>query len=149
VLHILKRYYCVTLSQKLLLCYTFSKATTVLHFLLQSIPFQVPVAIIATSKHIKQLNKLITYKHNFLHPTQLQNNYIHRIHKCLQLRLRHILFCAFDIKQCIPLKKLNSSIAILKFAHIYTLEPVYNDIGLYNISSITSDILWYQLIHHC
>jgi hypothetical protein len=35
--------------------------------------------------------------------------------------------------------------------HIYntTVEPVYNDIGLYDTSSITSDILWYQLIPHC
>ena len=31
---------------------------------------------------------------------------------------------------------------------VYTVEPVYNDIGLCDTSSITSDILWYQLIHH-
>jgi hypothetical protein len=30
-----------------------------------------------------------------------------------------------------------------------TLEPGYNDIGLYDASSIASDILWYQLIPHC
>jgi hypothetical protein len=30
-----------------------------------------------------------------------------------------------------------------------TVEPGYNDIGLYDTSSITSDILWYQLIRHC
>jgi len=30
-----------------------------------------------------------------------------------------------------------------------TVEPGYNDIGLGNTSSITSDILWYQLIPHC
>jgi hypothetical protein len=30
-----------------------------------------------------------------------------------------------------------------------TVEPGYNDIGLCDISSITSDILWYQLITHC
>jgi hypothetical protein len=29
-----------------------------------------------------------------------------------------------------------------------TVEPVYNDIGLYDTSYITSDILWYQLIPH-
>jgi hypothetical protein len=27
-----------------------------------------------------------------------------------------------------------------------TVEPSYKDIGLYDTSSITSDILWYQLI---
>jgi hypothetical protein len=30
-----------------------------------------------------------------------------------------------------------------------TVEPVYNDIGLYDTSPITSDILWCQLIRHC
>jgi hypothetical protein len=30
-----------------------------------------------------------------------------------------------------------------------TVEPGYNDIGLYETSPITSDILWYQLIRHC
>jgi hypothetical protein len=30
-----------------------------------------------------------------------------------------------------------------------TVEPGYNDIGLYDTSPITSDILWYQLIPHC
>jgi len=30
-----------------------------------------------------------------------------------------------------------------------TDEPGYNDIGLYDTSSIPSDILWYQLIPHC
>jgi hypothetical protein len=30
-----------------------------------------------------------------------------------------------------------------------TVEPVYNDIGSYDTSSIASDILWYQLIRHC
>jgi hypothetical protein len=33
--------------------------------------------------------------------------------------------------------------------HLITVEPGYNDIGLYDTSSITSDILWYQLIPHC
>jgi hypothetical protein len=28
------------------------------------------------------------------------------------------------------------------------IEPVYNDIGLYDTSSIASYILWYQFIHH-
>jgi hypothetical protein len=31
----------------------------------------------------------------------------------------------------------------------YTVDPGYNDIGLYDISSIASDILWYQLIPRC
>jgi hypothetical protein len=31
---------------------------------------------------------------------------------------------------------------------LYTVEPVYNDIGLYGTSSIMSDILCYQLIPH-
>jgi hypothetical protein len=31
----------------------------------------------------------------------------------------------------------------------YTVEPGYNELGLYDISPITSDILWYQLIPHC
>ena len=30
-----------------------------------------------------------------------------------------------------------------------TVEPGYNDIGLSDISSITSDVLWYQFIPHC
>jgi hypothetical protein len=32
---------------------------------------------------------------------------------------------------------------------IYRVEPGYNGIGLYDTSSIVSDILWYQLIPHC
>jgi hypothetical protein len=32
---------------------------------------------------------------------------------------------------------------------VYTVAAGYNDIGLYDTSSITSDILWYQLIPHC
>ena len=35
------------------------------------------------------------------------------------------------------------------FSTQYTVELGYNDIGLYDISCITSDILWYQLIPHC
>jgi len=35
----------------------------------------------------------------------------------------------------------------LKFQ--YSVEPGYNDIDLYDTSSITSDILWYQTIPHC
>jgi hypothetical protein len=30
-----------------------------------------------------------------------------------------------------------------------TVEPGYNDIGLYGTSSIVSYILWYRLIPHC
>jgi hypothetical protein len=30
-----------------------------------------------------------------------------------------------------------------------TVEPSYNDIGLYDISCIASDSLWYQLISPC
>jgi hypothetical protein len=33
--------------------------------------------------------------------------------------------------------------------YICTVEPSYNDIGLYDTSPIASDILWYQLIRHC
>jgi hypothetical protein len=29
------------------------------------------------------------------------------------------------------------------------VEPGYNDISLYDASSIASDILWYELIRHC
>jgi hypothetical protein len=29
------------------------------------------------------------------------------------------------------------------------VEPGYNDIGLSDTPSITSDVLWYQLICHC
>jgi hypothetical protein len=40
------------------------------------------------------------------------------------------------------------------FAHVdhtslNTVKPGYNDIGLRDTPSITSDILWYQLIPHC
>jgi hypothetical protein len=34
-------------------------------------------------------------------------------------------------------------------AHQITVEPGYNDIGLYDTSPIQSDILWYQLIYYC
>jgi hypothetical protein len=37
----------------------------------------------------------------------------------------------------------------LSFYMRNTVEPVYNDIGLYDTSPIESDILWYQLICHC
>jgi hypothetical protein len=30
----------------------------------------------------------------------------------------------------------------------YTVEPAYNDIGLYDTSTTQSDILWYQLIRY-
>jgi hypothetical protein len=33
--------------------------------------------------------------------------------------------------------------------YLYTVEPAYNDIGLYDTSFIVSDILWYQLIPYC
>jgi hypothetical protein len=36
-----------------------------------------------------------------------------------------------------------------KHANPFTDEPGYNDIGLYDISPIASDILSYQLIPHC
>jgi hypothetical protein len=32
---------------------------------------------------------------------------------------------------------------------VNTVEPGYNDIGLYDTSPIASDILWYQLIPRC
>jgi hypothetical protein len=31
----------------------------------------------------------------------------------------------------------------------YTVEPGYNDTGLYDTSSLKSEILWYQLIPYC
>jgi len=31
---------------------------------------------------------------------------------------------------------------------LYTVEPGYNDIDLYDTSYIASDIVWYQLIPH-
>jgi hypothetical protein len=31
----------------------------------------------------------------------------------------------------------------------YTVEPGYNDIGLYDTSFNASDIPWYQFIPHC
>jgi hypothetical protein len=34
-------------------------------------------------------------------------------------------------------------------SHINTVGPGYNDVGLYDIPSITTAILWYQLIPHC
>jgi hypothetical protein len=32
---------------------------------------------------------------------------------------------------------------------LHTVETRYNDIGLYDASSIAPDVLWYQLIPHC
>ena len=37
-------------------------------------------------------------------------------------------------------------IKILYQVDDYTVEPAYNDIGLYETSSIALDILWHQLI---
>jgi hypothetical protein len=36
----------------------------------------------------------------------------------------------------------------LNTAFIYTVEPGYNDIGLYETSLIVSDFPWYQLLRH-
>jgi hypothetical protein len=36
-----------------------------------------------------------------------------------------------------------------KIIFAYTVEPGYDDIGLYDTSLIALDILWYQLIRHC
>jgi hypothetical protein len=38
---------------------------------------------------------------------------------------------------CLPIKKHN------------TVEPGHNDIGLCDVSSVASDIVWYRLIPHC
>ena len=35
------------------------------------------------------------------------------------------------------------------YIYIYTDKSGYNDIGLYDTSSITSDILWYRSVPHC
>jgi hypothetical protein len=32
---------------------------------------------------------------------------------------------------------------------LHAVQPGYKDIGLYDTSSIASDILWYQLFPHC
>jgi hypothetical protein len=40
-------------------------------------------------------------------------------------------------------------LGIVLIKRLITVEPGYNDTGLYNASSIASDILWYQLIPHC
>ena len=39
--------------------------------------------------------------------------------------------------------------SILQTHLINTVERGYNDVGLYDTSSITSDIMCYQLIRHC
>jgi hypothetical protein len=48
---------------------------------------------------------------------------------------------------------LSSSFLSLSFSppphKIHTAEPGYKDIGLYDTSAITLDILWRQLIPHC
>jgi hypothetical protein len=36
-----------------------------------------------------------------------------------------------------------------KIECLYTVEPGYNDIDLYDTALIESDILWYKLIRHC
>jgi hypothetical protein len=52
------------------------------------------------------------------------------------------LFCfTFNVNQ-------NSGESLFYYLS-YTFEPGYNDIGLYDTSSIASHILWYQLISHC
>jgi hypothetical protein len=35
------------------------------------------------------------------------------------------------------------------FHFVYTVEPGYNDVGLYDTSSVALDTRWYQLIPHC
>jgi len=42
-----------------------------------------------------------------------------------------------------------SVIRILTTYFLFTVEPGYNDVALYDTSPITSHILWYQLIPHC
>jgi hypothetical protein len=48
-------------------------------------------------------------------------------------------------------KKPTASISgdIAKMRKATTIQPCYNDIGLYDISVIASGILWYQLIPRC
>jgi hypothetical protein len=36
-----------------------------------------------------------------------------------------------------------------KYYKMGTVEPGYNDVDLRDVSSIASDILWFQLISHC
>ena len=40
-------------------------------------------------------------------------------------------------------------VSVYIYIHVYTVEPGYNDIALSNTSTVSSDILWYQLIPHC
>jgi len=40
-------------------------------------------------------------------------------------------------------------LTVTRIYNTYTNEPVYNDIGVCDTSSITSDTLWYQLIPRC
>jgi hypothetical protein len=39
-----------------------------------------------------------------------------------------------------------SKINFVLIDNVYTVEPTYNDIGLYETSPIESDILWYQFV---
>jgi hypothetical protein len=43
---------------------------------------------------------------------------------------------------------LYSTIQIDRLHMLNTVEPGYNDMGLYHTSSIVSDVLWYQSIRH-
>jgi len=70
-------------------------------------------------------------------------------------------FCSIVSRGCILLLTGSRSCSLLlvstgdemsddKFAAlVYTVESSFNDISLYIISSIVSDILWLQLLPHC
>jgi hypothetical protein len=60
--------------------------------------------------------------------------------------------------RCVTCQKNEDLIGLVNWLHVslnlskrelITVEPGYNDIGLYDTSPIASDILWYQLIPHC
>ena len=45
----------------------------------------------------------------------------------------------------LPLKFLTGH----SFSNTNTVKPGYNNTGLYDTLPVASDILWYQVIHHC
>jgi len=61
-------------------------------------------------------------------------------------QLRNVVYAKYtsmyEIIVVIKYSKLPNSVAS-------TVEPGYNENGLCDTPSITSDILWYQLIPHC
>jgi hypothetical protein len=72
--------------------------------------------------------------------------------------MRVVPCCALTFHCCSMWNIRVTGVYCTKFPHrlsvadaniMITVEPGYNDIGLYDTSLIESDILWYQLIRHC